>query len=93
MTISKPVFRKRMPFIRTWNPSFTISSWCCTEAPCGELGFFIASDGSDTPYRLRVRPPSLYNYGLFPRLVEGGMISDAVAVLSSFHVIAGELDR
>ena len=69
------------------------SLYSCTEAPCGELGFFIASDGSDTPYRLRVRPPSLYNYGLFPRLVEGGMISDAVAVLSSFHVIAGELDR
>ena len=69
------------------------SIYSATEAPCGELGFFIASDGSDTPYRLRVRPPSLYNYGLFPRLAEGGMISDAVAMLSSFHVIAGELDR
>jgi NADH-quinone oxidoreductase subunit D len=42
---------------------------------------------------LRVRPPSLYNYAIFPRLVKGGMLSDAVAILSSFHVIAGELDR
>jgi NADH-quinone oxidoreductase subunit D len=67
--------------------------YSATEAPCGELGFFIASDGSDTAYRLRVRPPSFYNYAIFPRLVEGGMLSDAVAVLSSFHVIAGELDR
>jgi len=64
-----------------------------TEAPCGELGFFIASDGTDVPLRTRIRPPSLYNYAIFPRLAEGGMISDAVAILSSFHVIAGELDR
>ncbi len=74
-------------------PTAGSSIYSSTEAPCGELGFFIASDGSDTAYRLRIRPPSLYNYGFFPRLVEGGMISDAVAVLSSFHIIAGELDR
>jgi len=67
--------------------------YSCTEVPCGELGFFIQSDGTDTPWRIRIRPPSLFNYAIFPRLVEGGMISDAVAVLSSFHVIAGELDR
>lgn len=67
--------------------------YSATEAPCGELGFFIASDGSDTAYRLRIRPPSFYNYAIYPRLVEGGMLSDAVAILSSFHVIAGELDR
>jgi len=74
-------------------PTAGASIYSATEAPCGELGFFIASDGSDTAYRLRIRPPSLYNYAFFPRLVEGGMISDAVAVLSSFHIIAGELDR
>jgi NADH dehydrogenase I D subunit len=67
--------------------------YSATEAPCGELGFFIVSNGSDTPYRIRIRPPSLYNYATFPMLVQGGMISDAVAILSSFHVIAGELDR
>jgi len=69
------------------------SIYSATEAPCGELGFYVVSDGSDVPWRIRIRPPSLYNYALFPRLVEGGMISDAVAVLSTFHVIAGELDR
>ncbi|MGE4632328.1 MAG: NADH dehydrogenase (quinone) subunit D [Planctomycetota bacterium] len=74
-------------------PKAGASIYSATEAPCGELGYFICSDGSDTAYRLRVRPPSLYNYAIFPRLVEGGMLSDAVAVLSSFHVIAGELDR
>lgn len=74
-------------------PEPGVSMYTATEAPCGELGFFIASDGSDTPARIRIRPPSLYNYAIFPMLVEGGMISDAVAVLSSMHVIAGELDR
>lgn len=74
-------------------PQENASIYSCTEAPCGELGFFIHSDGTDTPWRIRIRPPSFYNYAIFPRLVEGGMISDAVAVLSSFHVIAGELDR
>ncbi|MEE8143029.1 MAG: NADH dehydrogenase (quinone) subunit D [Planctomycetota bacterium] len=67
--------------------------YSATEAPCGELGFFLVSDGSDVPYRVRIRPPSLYNYAVFPMLSEGGMLSDAVAVLSSLHVIAGELDR
>ncbi len=67
--------------------------YSCTEAPCGELGFYIVSDGSEVPYRIRIRPPSLYNFAVFPMLCEGGMVSDAVAVISSLHIIAGELDR
>lgn len=74
-------------------PEDGLSHYSCTEAPCGELGYFIVSDGSDKPYRIRIRPASFYNYAVFPLLSEGGMISDAVAVLSSLHVIAGELDR
>lgn len=64
-----------------------------TEAPNGELGFYIVSDGEMSPYRVRVRPPSLFHYAVFPRLAVGHMISDAVAVLSGLNVIAGELDR
>ena len=64
-----------------------------TEAPNGELGFYMVSDGGMNPYRMRVRPPSLYNYAVMPLLVQGGMVSDAVAVMSSLNVIAGELDR
>ena len=45
------------------------------------------------PYKVRVRPPSLYHYAIFPKTIVGAMISDAVAVLSSLNVIAGELDR
>jgi NADH-quinone oxidoreductase subunit D len=64
-----------------------------TEAPNGELGFYIISNEGRGPYRFRVRPPSFYNYQILPILVEGRMLSDVVAVLSSLNIIAGELDR
>ena len=64
-----------------------------TEAPNGELGFYLVSDGKERPFRMRVRPPSFYNYQAFPAMCEGLMVSDLVAVLSSLNVIAGELDR
>ncbi|MFQ6615669.1 MAG: NADH dehydrogenase (quinone) subunit D [Fidelibacterota bacterium] len=64
-----------------------------TESPNGELGFYIVSDGGRTPYRVRTRPPSFINYSVFSKLLEGHMLSDAVAILGSFNIIAGELDR
>ena len=64
-----------------------------TESPNGELGFYIVSDGTNNPYRLRVRPPSLNNYQVLPMMLKGKMLSDSVAVLGSLNIIAGELDR
>ncbi|MFB0515973.1 MAG: NADH dehydrogenase (quinone) subunit D [Candidatus Neomarinimicrobiota bacterium] len=64
-----------------------------TESPNGELGYFIVSDGRREPYRVRTRPPSLVNYSAFPKMMENMMVSDAVAILGSLNVIAGELDR
>ena len=64
-----------------------------TESPNGELGFYIVSDGTRTPYRVRTRPPSLMNYSIFSKLIEGHMLSDVPAILGSINVIAGELDR
>lgn len=63
------------------------------ETANGELGFYLASDGGRLPYRARCRPPSLFNYQCFPKLVEGHQISDIVIVLGSLNIIAGELDR
>ncbi len=63
------------------------------EAPNGELGFFIKSDGSEKPYRIKIRPPCYMVYQAFPELVKGEMIADLIACLSSLNVIAGELDR
>jgi NADH:ubiquinone oxidoreductase subunit D len=67
--------------------------YSCSEAPNGELGFYLVSDGTQRPWRWRVRPPSLYTYQAFPYMTEGGLLSDVVAVLSSLNIIAGELDR
>ncbi len=63
------------------------------EAPNGELGFYIISDGSGHPYRIKVRPPCFYLMNTLKYLVEGGMVADIVAVLGGLNIIAGELDR
>ncbi len=63
------------------------------ETANGELGFYLASDGGNCPYRARCRPPSFINYQCFPKLVVGHCISDVVAVLGSLNIIAAELDR
>ena len=64
-----------------------------TEAPNGELGFHLVSDGSSNPYRVRIRPPSFINYPVLKQLLKGSMLADLVAILGSFNIIAGELDR
>ena len=63
------------------------------EVPNGELGFYIISDGSGKPYRVRVRPPCFYLYQAYPEIIEGSMVADMAAVLGSLNVVAGELDR
>jgi NADH-quinone oxidoreductase subunit D len=65
----------------------------CIESGNGELGYYIVSAGHNVPWRARTRPPSYINYQVFPKLIEGHMISDVVAVLGSINVIAAELDR
>ena len=67
--------------------------YAATEAPNGELGFYIISDGGANPYKVRVRPPSLFNYQIYSKLMTGANLSDLVTILASFNVIAGELDR
>ncbi|MCX7675053.1 MAG: NADH dehydrogenase (quinone) subunit D [Bdellovibrionaceae bacterium] len=64
-----------------------------TEAANGELGFYLVSDGSAAPYRLKVRPPCFAIYQSFPYVVRGGQIADAIATVASMNIIAGELDR
>ncbi|MFH1680582.1 MAG: NADH dehydrogenase (quinone) subunit D [Candidatus Eisenbacteria bacterium] len=63
------------------------------EAANGELGFFVVSDGTGKPYKVKVRPPCFYVFSAFPRLTQGRMIQDAIATLGSLNIIAGELDR
>lgn len=63
------------------------------EVANGELGFTIVSDGTGKPWRVKVRPPCFTQFAAFHELVEGGMIADSIANLSSINIIAGELDR
>ncbi|MBN2370829.1 MAG: NADH-quinone oxidoreductase subunit D [Vicinamibacteria bacterium] len=64
-----------------------------TEAANGELGYFVVSDGRKCPWRVKVRPPCFNLYQAYPRLIKGGMIADAIAIIGGLNVIAGELDR
>ncbi|MGR3218759.1 MAG: NADH dehydrogenase (quinone) subunit D [Candidatus Anammoxibacter sp.] len=63
------------------------------EAPKGELGYYLVSDGTDKPYRFRIRPPSFVNMGALSSMVEGRMIADVIAVIGSLDIVLGEIDR
>jgi len=63
------------------------------EAPKGELGYYVVSDGSTQPYRVRVRPPSFVNLQALDRMVRGGLIADVVAVIGTLDIVLGEVDR
>jgi NADH-quinone oxidoreductase subunit D len=68
-------------------------AYACIESPKGELGFYVVADGSEKPYRVRVRPPSFYNLQVIPPICEGGMVADVVAIIGSQDIVLGEIDR
>ena len=63
------------------------------ESPRGELGFFVASDGSPKPLRVKVRAPSFVNLQALPKLAEGRLIADVVACIGTIDIVLGEVDR
>ena len=67
--------------------------YVAVESPRGELGCYLVSDGSATPYRMHIRGPSFVNLQVLPHLMHGGLIADAVAIISSVDPIMGEVDR
>ena len=68
-------------------------TYCATEAPKGELGFFIVSDGSARPYRLKIRSPSFVHMGAFDHMARGYLISDVITIFGTYDVVMGECDR
>jgi NADH-quinone oxidoreductase subunit D len=67
--------------------------YAAVESPNGELGYYVVSDGTQTAWRVRTRPPSLIHFAIFPHIIKDHMLADIVAVLGSLNVIAAELDR
>ena len=67
--------------------------YSAVEGANGELGFYVVSDGSDRPYRVRVRPPCFTIMAALPELLNGDMVADIVPTFGSVNMIGGELDR
>ena len=63
------------------------------EGPKGEIGYYIVSDGSNKPYRVRVRPPCFVNLSALPKMIEGRLLADVVATIGSIDIVLGEIDR
>lgn len=63
------------------------------EAPKGELGYYLVSDGSPMPLRMKIRPPSFVNLQALPQMVEGKLLADVIAVIGTLDIVLGEIDR
>ena len=64
-----------------------------SENPRGEIGVYLVSDGTDKPYRVKVRPPSFCNLSALRHLVKDSWVADAVVILGSLDIVLGEVDR
>ncbi len=64
-----------------------------TETPRGELGFYIISDGTTSPFRVKARSPAFVNLSVLPEIVRGAMIADLVLIVGSVDIVLGEVDR
>lgn len=67
--------------------------YAAVESPNGELGYYLVTDGTQTAWRTRTRPPSFIHFAVFPHIIKDHLIADIVAVLGSLNIIAAELDR
>ena len=63
------------------------------EAPKGELGYYLISDGSAQPFRMKIRPPSFVNLQALPQMVEGSLLADVIAAIGTLDIVLGEIDR
>ena len=67
--------------------------YCATEVPKGELGYYIVSDGTGKPYRMRIRTPSFVHISALQRLCEGVLVADVIALIGTIDIVLGECDR
>lgn len=67
--------------------------YVAVESPKGEKGYYFVSDGTSKPVRWRIRPPSFVNLSAIPKMVEGHLLSDVIAINASIDIVMGEIDR
>ena len=63
------------------------------ESPRGEMGYYIVSDGTTQPYRVRIRPPSFINLQALDKMARGHLVADVVAIIGTLDIVLGEVDR
>jgi NADH-quinone oxidoreductase subunit D len=63
------------------------------ESPKGILGYYIVSDGTTQPYRVRIRPPSFINLQALDKMIRGHLVTDVVAIIGTLDIVLGEVDR
>jgi NADH-quinone oxidoreductase subunit D len=68
-------------------------TYVVVESPKGEKGYYMVSDGTSKPVRWRIRPPSFVNLSAIPKMVEGHLLSDVIAINASIDIVMGEIDR
>ncbi len=68
-------------------------TYCGSEAPKGELGFFLISDGGPRPYRMKIRGPSFVHMGAFDHMARGYLVADIVTIFGTYDIVMGECDR
>jgi NADH-quinone oxidoreductase subunit D len=68
-------------------------SYVAVESPRGEKGYYMVSDGTAKPVRWRIRPPAFVNLSAIPKMVEGHLLSDVIAINASIDIVMGEIDR
>lgn len=74
-------------------PPAGVEAYHAIEAPKGELGFYIKSDGTGSPWRLKIKSPSFANLQVLERMMEGSMVADTVVLIGSIDPVMGEADK
>ena len=67
--------------------------YSAVEGPRGELGYYIVSDGSAQPFRVRIRPPTFISLQALREMVKGHLVADVVAIIGTLDIVLGEVDR
>jgi NADH-quinone oxidoreductase subunit D len=91
-----PTERESDQHFLIYSQGFTVpagDAYVPVEGPRGEHGVYIVSDGTNRPWRIKMRAPSLFAIQALPKIVEGGLIADVVAVIGSTDVVMGDCDR